>query len=159
MKHSIQVGISFGSTSGVITALGLISGLYFGTESRTTLIAGIITIAIADSLSDALGIHISEESENIHTTKDIWISTVSTFLTKFIISSSFLIPLFIFPLSSAVPLSIIWGTFLLAIFSFYLARSQSKNCIPVILEHLSIAYLVIFLAAGSGYAINTYLTL
>ena len=38
-------------------------GLYSGTNPRGVVIGGILTIAIADSLSDALGIHISEEAD------------------------------------------------------------------------------------------------
>ena len=66
-KHSLEVGLSFGITSGIITTLGLMVGLHSGTHSKVTVIGGILTIAIADSFSDALGIHISEESEGIHT--------------------------------------------------------------------------------------------
>jgi hypothetical protein len=50
-------------TSGVITTLGLIVGLNSGTASKEIIIAGVLTIAIADSLSDALGMHISQEAE------------------------------------------------------------------------------------------------
>ncbi len=56
MKESLNTGISFGLTSGVITTLGLIVGLHSGTHSKLAIIGGIITIAIADAFSDALGI-------------------------------------------------------------------------------------------------------
>ncbi len=45
-------------------------------------IAGIVTIAVADSLSDALGIHIPEESEGVYTTGQIWTATLTTFAAK-----------------------------------------------------------------------------
>ena len=80
MKHSKKIGISFGLTSGLITTLGLMTGLYSGTNSKLVVIGGILTIAFADSLSDSLGIHISEESENKHTHKEIWESTFFTFI-------------------------------------------------------------------------------
>ena len=64
MIESIKTGITFGITSGAITTLGLMIGLYSGTNSRGVVIGGILTIAIADSLSDALGIHISEEAHH-----------------------------------------------------------------------------------------------
>ncbi|PIU42967.1 MAG: hypothetical protein COS98_00120, partial [Parcubacteria group bacterium CG07_land_8_20_14_0_80_35_11] len=78
MKHSLRVGFSFGLTSGIITTLGLMVGLHSGTHSKIAVIGGILTIAIADAFSDALGIHISEESEEKHTEKEIWESTIST---------------------------------------------------------------------------------
>ncbi|MBH0196170.1 MAG: hypothetical protein HP494_11385, partial [Nitrospira sp.] len=64
MKASWKTGLSFGLTSGVITTLGLMVGLHSGTHSRAIVIGGILTIAIADAMSDALGIHVSEESNN-----------------------------------------------------------------------------------------------
>jgi hypothetical protein len=44
------------------------------------ILGGILTIAIADAFSDALGIHLSEESEKIQSGKEIWESTASKFL-------------------------------------------------------------------------------
>ena len=127
MKHTLKTGISFGLTSGIITTLGLMVGLNSGTGSKMIVIGGILIIAIADAFSDALGIHVSEESENKHTYKEIWESTVYTFLSKFIFSLTFLIPILIFSLPLAIIISIIWGLLLLSVFSFYIARSQKEN--------------------------------
>jgi hypothetical protein len=49
MKDSIRTGISFGLTSAVITTLGLMVGLHSGTHSKIVVLAGILTIAIADA--------------------------------------------------------------------------------------------------------------
>jgi len=70
-RHPLKVGFSFGLTSGIITTLGLMVGLNAGTHSKLVVIGGILTIAIADAFSDALAIHISEESENRHTAKQV----------------------------------------------------------------------------------------
>jgi hypothetical protein len=69
-------------TSAVITTLGLMVGLHSGTHSRVVVLGGILTIAIADAFSDALGIHVSEESENVHSVRQIWGATIATFLSK-----------------------------------------------------------------------------
>lgn len=155
MKHSIKVGFSFGLTSGVITTLGLMVGLYSGTHSKLVVIGGILIIAIADAFSDALGIHISEESENKHTEKEIWESTISTFLTKFIFALTFLIPILLFQLSTAIIVSIIWGMSLLSIFSFYIAREQKVRPCKVIIEHLVIAIIVIIITCYVGAWVNS----
>jgi VIT1/CCC1 family predicted Fe2+/Mn2+ transporter len=151
MKHSLKVGLCFGLTSGVITTLGLMMGLYSGTHSKLIVIGGILTIAIADSFSDALGIHISEESENKHTTKEIWESTLSTFFCKFIIASSFIIPVLLIELKSAIYVSIIWGLSLLSILSFNIAKDKKAKVWIVVLEHLVIAVVVIVAAYYVGY--------
>ena len=63
MKQSIKEGLSFGLTSAIITTLGLFIGLSSATNNRIIVISGILTIAIADAFSDALGIHLSKESD------------------------------------------------------------------------------------------------
>jgi len=143
MKHSLKTGFSFGITSGIITTLGLMVGLHSGTHSELVIIGGIFTIAVADAFSDALGIHISEESENKHTTKEIWESTISTFMAKFVFAMTFVGPILVFELSIAIVVSIVWGLLLLGIFSFYIAKEQKAKPWRVIMEHLLIALIVI----------------
>ena len=150
LKHSLKVGISFGLTSGIITTLGLMVGLNAGTGSKLAVIGGILTIAIADAFSDALGIHVSEESENKHTTKEIWLSTVSTFLAKFIFALTFIIPVLLLNLPRAIAVSIIWGLLMLCIFSYRMAREQGGAAWKVIVEHLVIAFVVIIATSLVG---------
>jgi len=124
MKHSIKTGFSFGLTSGIITTLGLMVGLHSSTHSKLVVIGGILTIAIADAFSDALGIHFSEESENKHSTIEIWQATISTFLSKLIVALTFILPLLLLQLSIAIIVSVIWGLSVLGLFSFYIAKKQ-----------------------------------
>ena len=156
MNHSFQVGLSFGLTSGVITTLGLIVGLYAGTHSGAVVIGGVLTIAIADSLSDALGIHVSEESESIHTQKEVWMATFSAFISKFLCALSFLIPLLLFPIKLATLMSIAWGIFLIAIFSYMIAKQNKANPYPMMLEHIALSLLVIVLTYITGQGINNF---
>lgn len=155
MRHSIKIGFSFGLTSGVITTLGLIVGLHSSTHSKLVVISGVLIIAIADAFSDALGIHISEESENKHTEKEIWASTLSTFFTKFIFALTFVIPVILFPLPTAIIISVIWGLFIISIFSFKIASEQKKNPSRVVLEHLIISIIVIVTTHYVGDWVNT----
>ena len=143
MRHSIKVGFSFGITSGIITTLGLMVGLNSSTSSRLAVIGGILIICVADAFSDALGIHISEEFENHHTAKQIWVSTISAFLSKFIFSLTFVVPVLLLKLSTAIIVSIIWGFLMLAILSYRISKEQNANPLRVISEHLLIASIVI----------------
>ncbi len=118
-------------------------GIHSGTHSRVAVIGAILTIAIADAFSDALGIHISEESENKHTPGEIWEATISTFLSKFIFALTFIVPVLFFRLETAIIISVLWGLFLLALFSYYLAKEQKVKPWKVIFEHLIIAVIVI----------------
>ena len=143
MKLAIKKGFSFGLTSGVITTLGLMVGLHSSTNSRIAVISAICIIAVADALSDALGIHISEESENQHSEKEIWASTISTFLAKFIFALTFIIPVILFSISTAIIISIIWGFVLISLFSLYIARQQKVRPYKVVFEHVVLMIVVI----------------
>lgn len=143
MNHSVKVGFSFGTASGIITTLGLMVGLHAGTHSKLAVLGGIITIAIADAFSDALGIHISEESEEKHKPQEIWQSTIATFLSKFICASLFIMPVLIFDLWKAIVVSVIFGLVALAVISFIIAKRQHANPWPAVFEHLVIASIVI----------------
>lgn len=143
MKESLTTGISFGLTSGAITTLGLMVGLHSGTHSRLVVIGGILTIAVADAFSDALGIHISEESENVHTHKEIYVASIATFLSKFLFALTFVVPVLIFKLSTAMLVGVFWGLGVLALLSCCIAHAQGKRKLPVIAEHIVIGLIVI----------------
>ena len=150
MKLSIRKGFSFGLISGIITTLGLVVGLHSGTHSALVVIGGILAIAIADAMSDALGIHVSEEFENKHSTKEIWESTISTFLSKFAFTLTFIIPLLFLQLSTAIIVCVIWGLSLIATFSYYIAKQQNTKPHRAIFEHLIIAIMVIVITHYIG---------
>ncbi len=155
MKESLKTGITFGLTSGTITTLGLMIGLYSGTNSRGVVIGGILTIAIADSLSDALGIHISEESDHTRSTLQVWAATVATFLSK-LYAITFVFPVLLFDLPVAININLAWGFTILTILSYYLAKSQGVKPWKVILEHLIITTVVVFLTHFLGILIAKY---
>lgn len=150
VKNALQKGIGFGLTSGVITTIGLMIGLYSATPLLSVVIGGILSIAIADAFSDALGIHISEEVDNHKTEREVWAATVVTFLAKLGVALSFLVAFFILPISWAVFINIIWGILLLALFSFYIARERKVSPWPVITEHVIIMIGVVVISHVVG---------
>ncbi|MEN8199198.1 MAG: hypothetical protein ABFR63_03890 [Thermodesulfobacteriota bacterium] len=143
MRDSLRTGITFGLTSAVITTLGLMVGLHSGTHSKIVVLGGILTIAIADAFSDALGIHVSEEAENVHTVKEIWTATAATFLTKFLFALTFAVPIILLPLLTAIIVSLIWGMSILSLLSYAMAKSQGKTPWKIVGEHILIALIVI----------------
>jgi vacuolar iron transporter family protein len=143
MQKCLRTGIAFGLTSAVITTLGLMVGLHSGTHSKVAVLGGILTIAIADAFSDALGIHVSEEAENVHTVKQIWTATIATFLTKFLFALTFAAPILILPLSAAVWVSLVWGMSILGILSYVMAKAQGETPWKIVGEHVLIALIVV----------------
>lgn len=143
MKESLRTGISFGITSGVITTLGLIVGLHAGTHSKVAVLGGILTIAIADAFSDAAGIHISEESKEGSIKQHVWVATFSTFLAKFLFALTFIVPVLLFDLFTAILISVVWGFGVLGVMSYKIALFQGSRPWTVITEHLLIAAAVV----------------
>jgi VIT1/CCC1 family predicted Fe2+/Mn2+ transporter len=143
MKQTFKTGLFFGITSGIITTLGLMVGLEAGTNSVLAVIGGVLTIAIADAFSDSLGIHVSQESEKKNTSKQVWESTFSTFLTKFFVAITFVIPVLIFDLPTAILSSVIWGLTLLGIVSYFIAKAKNEKPWEVVTQHVGIALVVV----------------
>ena len=141
-----RTGLYFGATSGVITTLGLLTGLYAGTGAVTAVLGGILFIAVADSMSDALGIHLAEEADPNTTSAHVWSATISTFITKFVFAISFAVPLLLLQLRTAVIVSVVWGMSVITVLSYFLAKSAQERPLPIILEHLGIAMLVVLLS-------------
>ena len=156
VRKEIDSGFSFGLTSGVITTLGLMIGLYSGTNSKLAVIGGILVIAFADAFSDSLGIHISKESEKGATKKKIWSATASSFITKLVIALTFLIPILLFRLNLAIIISIIWGLLLLNLLSYKIAKSKRQNPLKLMREHSLIAVIVIILSNLIGKFVATF---
>jgi hypothetical protein len=76
--------------------------------------AGIVIMALADGLADAAGFHIVEEAEvengrAKHTMKEVWVSTIVTFIAVGGFISTFAIPVLLFQLKTAIILDIAWG--------------------------------------------------
>lgn len=149
-----RVGLSFGITSAIITTLGIILGLGIATQSKIVIILGVLVIAISDSLSDALGIHISEESESEHTQKQIWQATISTLLTKIFTSLLFIFPFLFFEINNAIYFSIILGLVLLSLLSYRIAKINKDNWKKVVLEHNFVALVVIIVSYYLGKLVN-----
>ena len=150
MRLSLKTGFSFGLTSGIITTLGLIVGLHAGTNSKIAVIGGVLTIAIADAFSDALGIHVSQESQNRYSSRSIWEATLATFLSKFVFALAFIVPILFFELSEAILISVIWGLSILSIFSFVIAKQQKENPWKAVVEHLAIGLVVVLITDFVG---------
>ncbi|MFA5887533.1 MAG: hypothetical protein WC852_02385 [Candidatus Nanoarchaeia archaeon] len=156
MKDSLKKGFSFGLTSGVITTLGLMVGLESSTSSKLAVLGGIIAIAVADAFSDSLGMHISEEATK-HPAKEVWQSTISTFMAKFFFAMTFAVPVLLFSLTTAVIIDIAWGLLLITLYSIYLAKQEKIKAWKAVLEHVGITILVIVVTHYLGHFIKAYL--
>ncbi|HEY9206998.1 MAG TPA: hypothetical protein VIO58_13885 [Candidatus Methanoperedens sp.] len=161
-SHQIITGISFGVTSGVITALGMIVGLHEATSSKIAVLAGIVIMAIADGLADAAGFHITEEAEfengkPKHTPEEVWMTTVFTFIAVCGFILTFAVPILVFQLQTAIIADIAWGLLLLVLLNFYIARFKKENPVKLTVGHVSLALFVIFVSYLAGNLISAWI--
>jgi VIT1/CCC1 family predicted Fe2+/Mn2+ transporter len=158
-RHRLaQTKFSFGAASAIITNLGLISGLRTGEHAKLSIIGAILVIALADNISDSVGIHIYQESECLKT-KEVWISTLTNFLTRILVSLTFILPLMVLPIKVAVVCAISWGLLLLVMMSYAIAKGRQINPYLAMLEHLCIAIIVIIASNFVGKLLITKLKL
>ena len=153
MRRSFKIGFFFGLTSGIITTLGLMVGLHsstHGTYAKLIIMGGILTIALADSLSDAMGIHTSQESENRVSKKEVWESTFCTLACKFVFSSMFIIPILFLKLQTAIIINIMVGMYLIMVTGIAIARERGEKPWKVVTEHIGICSIVIILTHYVG---------
>jgi len=144
-----QTKFSFGASSAIITILGLITGLDTLAHPKLSIIGGILIIAVADNISDSLGIHIYQESECLEP-KEIWISTFTNFLSRLFVSLTFILLIAFLPMDIAVISSIAWGLILLGVMSYTIAKGEEASPHRAVLEHIAIAVAVIAISSFAG---------
>ena len=158
MDGAIKKGLGFGLTSSIITTLGVLVGLSVSTNSVKAVVAGILIVAVSDALSDSMGIHVAEETEGKKTNKAVWKTALATLLSKIIFTSTFVVPVLIWPLNISVYVCIGWGLLLTVVFSFYIAKIQNVHAYKIAIEHISLTLFVIVLTYFVGQGVSMYLS-
>ncbi len=140
----------------------MIVGLHSATSSQLAVVPGIIVMAIADGLADAVGLHMVEEAEvekgqAKHTSKEIWLTTGITFLSVSGFILTFAVPILLFPLETAVYIAIAWGMLLLIFLNFHIAKIRREKPAKLISEHVLLALFVIIISRWIGDLIAMWL--
>ncbi len=136
---------SFGASSAIITCLAFIIGLSHSPDPQMSIIGSLLVIAVADNISDSMGIHIFQESD-LKQQRVVRVSTVLNFLTRFGVILVFIVFVLVLPLVVATVCSIVWGLALLIVLSYYISREQKVNPYTAILMHVGIAIVVILIS-------------
>lgn len=147
---------SYGGTAGIVTSLALIIGLDAATATEATIVSGLLIVAIADNLTDALSIHVYQESERLED-REAFKSTLTNVGTRMLVSLTFVLLVVALPIASAVVVSVIWGFSLLIALTYILARERRGNVAFEIAKHVSVALVVILVSKAIGMWISAYL--
>jgi len=149
VREGLQ-GATFGMMEGVIVALGILMGLS-ATDSRLILLVGIITCGLADALGNAAGFHVSEETEEYHTRREVWKSTILCFLSTIIVFFILAIPVLFLPLTQAIIVSGLVGMVILAFLGYFVNRIRRKNeALKTIIEYVLMGASVSFVCYWVG---------
>jgi vacuolar iron transporter family protein len=147
---------SIGAAAAITTSMGLIAGLTHGDSARIGIVTGLLVIAIADNISDSLGIHIYKESEGA-SKADIRSSTFGNFFVRLVLALTFVLIVLLLPSNLALIVSSIWGLVLLAVLSYLISQKKNTHPMKEIAWHLAIALFVIAVSKLVGHLIATKL--
>lgn len=140
--QSLKNKFFLGGTSAIITNLALLVGLINSVNAELNIVASILIIAVADNISDTLGIHIYQEAGEL-TGKDLWLTSLTNFATRFFVSAVFILFVILLPLKVAAVCSLIFGLSLIAVISYKVAKHKKTNPLRAVLSHIIIALLVL----------------
>ncbi|MCX5782704.1 MAG: hypothetical protein NT145_08440 [Elusimicrobia bacterium] len=155
-KHLKELtNFSFGSTSGIITNMSLIIGLGASNLSKTAIIGSLLVIAVADNISDSLGVHMYKESESSGTKESV-IATIGNFTARLIVSLSFVLIMLLFPIGKAEIITLVWGLLLLVGLSYLIARRNKDNPFIETTKHVVVALIVIAASRYAGSLIKSH---
>jgi MFS family permease len=144
-----------GSSAAIITNVSLIVGLGSAGAGKGPIIGGLLTFALADNISDSLGIHWYKQSEG-RGKKLSSLATALNFLSRLPVSFSFIAIVLIFRISQAIIVGIVWALLLLILISYLMTRRNHESSILGIIKHVLIAVVVIVLSRCVGYLIADY---
>jgi len=134
--------ISYGGTAAVVTSTALICGLSAADTTKPIIVSALLIAALADNLTDALSVHVFQESEQLDR-KDAFTGTVTNFATRLLLCISFVPFVVLSPLAHAANIAILWGAFLLAMLTYLVARERKMNPALEVAKHLLVASAVI----------------
>ena len=146
---------SFGAVSAVITCLALITSFDTSAASRLGIIGSLCIIALADNISDTLGIHIYQEGE-FSSFQKVWRGTLSNFMVRLCVIFVFIVFVLFLPPLFAIVCSLLYGFSILTGISYLVARKRNRDPKMVIGEHLVIALLVLGLSKYIAYLIKIW---
>lgn len=141
VKNEGYQGATFGVMEGIVMMLGILIGLS-ATGNKSIAILGVVTAGVADAFANSSAFYVSEESEGIHTRKEIWKSTIWTLIGTVASVVVLIIPLLIFDIPFATYIGFGVAMVMLGLLGFFVARWQKMNVMNVILKYIVIGIAV-----------------
>jgi len=152
----------FGSTSGILTTIGMLLGVYVAVEKLSSVMASIAAVAASDSWSDAYSIYSAKLAERGTSGSEAFRFAFKTFLGKVFFPLFFMLVLWLADLSygnlqTAVFAVLILGVMILATMSAERPLVLGKGTWGVVKEvgkNILLACVVLLCSGAAGYVVN-----
>jgi VIT1/CCC1 family predicted Fe2+/Mn2+ transporter len=149
--HQKTGELTFGITSGIMTTIGLLTGMNSATSSKIAVLAAIAVIACADSLSDSCGMFLSKLAERGTSTKTAISYALGTLAGKFLFPLTFILPIVLCDnLTTGVIIDIVWGLIALSLLTIEQALVKEESILKSLGRNLAIAITGIALSTMVG---------
>ena len=128
----------------------MIVGLGETTNPKMSIVSALLVLAVADNISDSLGIHIYRESQTQNPRSNSRVYAISNFLTRLAVTLTFVLLVYFLPLAYAVASSMALGLLVLSALSYRIAVNQKANPYTAILHHVSVTLAVLLISHFLG---------
>jgi vacuolar iron transporter family protein len=157
LRFHDRVGeLAFGITSGILTTVGVLVGVNSATSSQLSVIASLVAIAIADSCSDAFGMYLSKVSERGAPRRLALRYALGTLAGKAFFPLTFIVPLLVLPLATAVWLDLGWGALALALLSAEQAVVEQQPIGRRVGRNLGLAVIIVVNSMLGGLLVASF---
>lgn len=142
-NNTLSIGSTFGSISGIITSLGAIIGMYGANLPSKPIIISLVSIAMSDSISDALGIYygVNVEEDN----QESFNQASRAFIAKFFFPLLMVIPFLLLEKSNAVMVNLLCSLTVVLVVSSSVFKKQTE-----IITNMLIVLIAIILIYNVG---------
>ena len=146
-------------TAAITTSLALIIGLSSTHDPKRYIVGTLMVLAIADNLTDSLGIHIYRESQKQDDESKSMTNTLTNFLTRLAITATFAAFVLLLPINYAIGACVVLGVIILTALSYYIAINLNESPLFSIAHHLGITTIVISVSYFLGQVISSLLNI
>jgi len=129
---------AYGASSAIMTGLAIIIGLSTTINAVFNIVTALLIIAVADNFSDAFGIHLQEESQQV-SPKEVTMTTTYNFLARLITTTILILFIILLPMTIAIILSVIYGLIIMILLSYHIAKVQKVNPYKSAFRHVMLA--------------------
>jgi len=144
---------AFGISAAVLSILGLMIGVYAALSTKVAIITSIISLALADSLADTYALYSQKKMRGASTLKALKFG-FSNFFSRFLLTSSFILPILFLDKILGIVINLIFGFTILIILNLLISIYQESNKIKSLLKSLTFSVIVLFSSYFAGTLIN-----